>query len=177
MYQPFDLLPDTSRIWLYASSRRFSAAEQLVIREALQDFCGGWATHGKEMPSSFEILHEQVLVMAVDESQLGASGCSIDSSVRALQSLEQTLGVDLVNQGKVTLKDAHGALRVLPALGLKSKISLGETKRMVAFPTENIKIVSSEIILMFSSPRCNARNAMPRWLRTEISSEPKPETR
>ena len=67
-----------------------------------------------------------MLVLAVDESQLGASGCSIDSSVRALQSLEQVLGVDLVNQGKVTLKDAHGALRVLPALGLKSKISMGE---------------------------------------------------
>lgn len=128
MYQPFDLLPDSSRIWLYVSSHRFSAAEQLVIRESLQDFCGGWATHGKEMPSSFEILHDQVLVLAVDESQLGASGCSIDSSVRALQSLEQALGVDLVNQGKVTLKDAHGALRVLPALGLKSKISMGEIR-------------------------------------------------
>ena len=128
MYQPFDLLPDSSRIWLYVSSRRFSAAEQLVIRESLQDFCGGWATHGKEMPSSFEILHDQVLVLAVDESQLGASGCSIDSSVRALQSLEQALGVDLVNQGKVTLKDAHGALRVLPALELKSKISMGESR-------------------------------------------------
>lgn len=128
MYQPFDLLPESSRIWLYVSSRRFSAAEQLVIRESLQDFCGGWATHGKEMPSSFEILHDQVLVLAVDESQLGASGCSIDSSVRALQSLEQALGVDLVNQGKVTLKDAHGALRVLPALGLKSKISMGEIR-------------------------------------------------
>ena len=126
MYQSFDLLPDSSRIWLYASSRRLSADEQLVIREALQDFCGGWATHGKEMPSSFEILHDQVLVMAVDESQLGASGCSIDASVRALQSLEQALGVDLVNQGKVTLKDSNGTLRVLPALGLKFKILIGE---------------------------------------------------
>lgn len=126
MYQPFDQLPDSSRIWIYASTRRFSAAEQLVIRKALQDFCEGWATHGKVMPSSFEILHDQVLVLAVDESQLGASGCSIDSSVRALQSLEQVLGVDLVNQGKVTLKDENGSLRVLPGLGLKSKISMGE---------------------------------------------------
>lgn len=126
MYQPFDQLPDSSRIWIYASTRRFSAAEQLVIRKALQDFCDGWATHGKVMPSSFEILHEQVLVLAVDESQLGASGCSIDSSVRALQSLEQALDLDLVNQGKVTLKDENGALRVLPGLGLKSKISMGE---------------------------------------------------
>jgi hypothetical protein len=126
MYQPFDQLPDSSRIWIYASSRKFSVAEQEVIRKTLQDFCAGWATHGKEMPSSFEILHEQLLVLAVDESQLGASGCSIDSSVRALHELEQALDLDLVNQGKITLKDGDGALRVLPALGLKSKISMGQ---------------------------------------------------
>jgi tRNA U34 5-methylaminomethyl-2-thiouridine-forming methyltransferase MnmC len=100
MYQPFDQLPDSSRIWIYASTRKFSVAEQEVIRKTLQDFCAVWATHGTEMPSSFEILHEQLLVLAVDESQLGASGCSIDSSVRAL--------------------------RVLPALGLKSKIANGQ---------------------------------------------------
>lgn len=126
MYQPFDQLPDSSRIWIYASSRKFSVAEQEVIRKALQDFCAAWATHGTEMPSSFEILHEQLLVLAVDESQLGASGCSIDSSVRVLQGLEQALDLDLVNQGKITLKDGDGALRVLPALGLKSKIALGQ---------------------------------------------------
>ena len=126
MYQSFDQLPDSSRIWIYASTRRFSAADLLVIRKALQDFCAGWATHGKVMPSSFEIFHEQLLVLAVDESQLGASGCSIDSSVRALQSLEQMLDLDLVNQGKVTLKNEDGSLRVVSALGLKSKISLGE---------------------------------------------------
>ncbi len=126
MYQPFDQLPDSSRIWIYASSRKFSIAEQEVIRKTLRDFCTGWATHGREMPSSFEILHEQLLVLAVDESQLGASGCSIDSSVRALQGLEQALDLDLVNQGKVTLMDSNGALRVLPALGLKSKILTGQ---------------------------------------------------
>ena len=126
MYQPFDQLPDSSRIWIYASSRRFSVAEEVVIRRTLQDFFAGWATHGKELPSSFEILHEQLLVLAVDESQLGASGCSIDSSVRALHELEQALDLDLVNQGKITLMDGEGALRVLPALGLKSKIALGQ---------------------------------------------------
>jgi hypothetical protein len=40
--------------------------------------------------------------------------------------LEQALDLDLVNQGKVTLKDGDGALRVLPALGLKSKIAMGQ---------------------------------------------------
>ena len=126
MYLPFDQLPDSSRVWVYVSARKFTADEQALIQSTLKDFCGEWATHGNGMPTSFEILHEQLLVLAVDESQLGASGCSIDSSVRALQGLEQALDLDLVNHGKVTLKDGDGALRVLPALGLKSKIAMGQ---------------------------------------------------
>jgi len=78
------------------------------------------------MPTSFVILHEQLIVLAVDESQLGASGCSIDSSVRALRNLEELLGVNLVDQGKLTLRNQAGQLQVLPALGIKSRISSGE---------------------------------------------------
>ena len=126
MYLPFDQLPDSSRVWVYVSVRKFTADEQALIQSALKDFCGEWATHGNGMPTSFEILHEQLLVLAVDESQLGASGCSIDSSVRTLRNLEQHLGVNLVDQGKLTLRNQSGQLQVLPALGIKSRISNGE---------------------------------------------------
>lgn len=126
MYLPFDQLSADSRVWLYSSSRPFTEPEQVLIRTALQTFCEGWGTHGKGMHTSFEILHEQLLVLAVDESQLGASGCSIDASVRALRELEESLGLDLVDQGKLTLKTSEGALRVVSALGLKSKVEAGE---------------------------------------------------
>jgi hypothetical protein len=126
MYLPFDQLPDSSRVWVYVSSRKFTGEEQALIQTSLKDFCEEWATHGQGMPTSFTILHEQLLVLAVDESQLGASGCSIDSSVRALRNLEQHLGVNLVDQGKLTLRNQAGQLRVLPALGIKSRISSGE---------------------------------------------------
>ncbi|MFM2250442.1 MAG: hypothetical protein RLZZ358_1369 [Bacteroidota bacterium] len=126
MYLPFDQLPDSSRVWVYVSSRSFTPAEQALIHSGLTDFCGEWATHGNGMPTSFAILYEQLIVLAVDESQLGASGCSIDSSVRALRNLEQHLGVNLVDQGKLTLRDQAGQLKVLPALGIKSRISSGE---------------------------------------------------
>ncbi len=126
MYLPFDQLPDSSRVWVYVSSRKFTGEEQALIQTSLKDFCEEWATHGHGMPTSFTILHEQLLVLAVDESQLGASGCSIDSSVRALRNLEQHLGVNLVDQGKLTLRNQAGQLRVLPALGIKSRISSGE---------------------------------------------------
>lgn len=126
MYLPFDQLPDSSRVWVYVSARKFTPDEQSLIQASLKDFCGEWATHGNGMPTSFAVLYEQLIVLAVDESQLGASGCSIDSSVRALRNLEQHLGVNLVDQGKLTLRDQTGQLRVLPALGIKSRISSGE---------------------------------------------------
>ena len=126
MYLPFDQLPDSSRVWVYVSPRSFTADEQALIQSSLIGFCGEWATHGSGMPTSFVILHEQLIVLAVDESQLGASGCSIDSSVRALRNLEELLGVNLVDQGKLTLRNQAGQLQVLPALGIKSRISSGE---------------------------------------------------
>jgi hypothetical protein len=126
MYLPFDQLPDSSRVWVYVSARKFTAAEQALIHSSLTSFCEQWGTHGKVMPTSYTILDEQLIVLGVDESQLGASGCSIDSSVRALQNLEQQLGVNLVDQGKLTLRDQAGQLKVLPALGIKSRVSSGE---------------------------------------------------
>ena len=126
MYLPFDQLSPTSRVWIYSCSRPFSESEQGLIRAALQTFCEGWGAHGKGMYTSFEILHEQLLVLAVDESQLGASGCSIDASVRALRQLEESLDLDLVDQGKITLKTSDGALRVVSGLAVKSKVETGE---------------------------------------------------
>lgn len=139
MYLPFDQLSSTSRIWLYSSSRPFSEGEQGLIRASLKTFCEGWGTHGKGMHTSFEILHEQLLVLAVDESQLGASGCSIDGSVRALRELEQSLGLNFVDQGKLTLKTSEGTLRVFSGLAIKSKIVAGEISSDLEVLQSNIQ--------------------------------------
>lgn len=139
MYLPFDQLSSAARVWLYSSSRPFSEGEQGLIRSSLKTFCEGWATHGTLMPTSFEILHEQLLVLAVDESQLGASGCSIDASVRALRSLEESLGLNLVDQGKITLKTSDGSLRVISALGIKSKVEAGEISAALEVMQPNLQ--------------------------------------
>lgn len=89
-------------------------------------FCEGWNTHGNLMPTSFEIIDNQILVLAVDESKLGASGCSIDSSVRTLRELENLLQINLTDQGKISLRKPSGELSVIPALGVKSRVASGE---------------------------------------------------
>lgn len=126
MFVPFESMPDSSRIWMYQSDRKFRPEEQKHIAEKLRAFCEGWNVHGNPIPTSFEILDEQFLVLAVDESVSGASGCSIDSSVRTLRQLEQDLQVDLTNSGKVSFKSADGEIAVASALGIKSKVQAGE---------------------------------------------------
>lgn len=119
-------MPDSARVWVYQADQKFTEAEEHAVRDRMRQFCEGWNTHGNLMPTSFELIESQILVLAVDESQLGASGCSIDSSVRTLRDLEHILKINLTDQGKISLKKSSGELRVIPALGVKARVSAGE---------------------------------------------------
>jgi hypothetical protein len=126
MYLPFEQMPEYSRVWVYQADQQLNAEDEQVLRERLIRFCEGWNTHGNTMPTSFEVLANQILILAVDESGLGASGCSVDSSVRALRELEDQLQVNLTDQGKISLKKPSGELKVIPALGVKARVTAGE---------------------------------------------------
>ncbi|WP_143962675.1 hypothetical protein [Litoribacter populi] len=115
MYLPFDQMPEDARIWIYLSDRKFKPEEKEYIKNTLSAFCENWNTHGRKMPTSFDIKYDQFIILSVDQSQLGASGCSIDSSVRTLKEIESKLGVDLLNQGKVSyLEQEDVAISSLP---------------------------------------------------------------
>src|SRR5690606_30441109 len=102
MYLPFNEMPETARVWIYQSSRKLTPEEKNYILQKLKGFCNQWNTHGMLMPTSFELLYDQFIILAVDEAGLGASGCSIDSSVRTLREIEQQLDVNLLDQGKIS---------------------------------------------------------------------------
>jgi hypothetical protein len=125
MYLPFDQMPAHSRIWVYKSDRKFTSEELPRIVAHLKTFCEQWNTHGQLMPTSFDIRFDQVIILAVDESQLGASGCSIDSSVRTLREIEQSLGVNLLDQGKVSFLSDQNSLKICGLLDVKSKVAEG----------------------------------------------------
>lgn len=154
MYVDFKDLPEDSRVWVYQAARKFSEQEKELITSKLSVFCDGWNTHGNRMPTSFQILDEQILVLAVDESGLGASGCSIDSSVRTLRELENKLENNITDQGKVTFKSNSGEITVASALGIKSKVTSGEidSQTLVINPqVQNKKDLESVWILAGNS--------------------------
>lgn len=128
MYIPFEEMSSSSRVWVYQSDRAFSEQDKTLIISKLVAFCNQWHTHGSTMPSSFDIKYDQFIVLAVDESQLGASGCSIDSSVKVLREVENLLNVNLLDSGKIAyLTDEIVKVTFLP--DIKKHILQGQLQK------------------------------------------------
>ncbi|EOZ92132.1 hypothetical protein A33Q_4225 [Indibacter alkaliphilus LW1] len=125
MYLEFESMPAHARIWVYQADRKFKQEELVWVKERLAAFCEQWNTHGALMPTSFTIKFDQVIILSVDESQLGASGCSIDSSVRTLREIEEKFGVNLLDQGKVGFLESEDNLSVNSVFGIKESVNSG----------------------------------------------------
>ena len=101
MLVKFEELPESARVWIYQSDRLFTSEEENIIIKATEDFCGQWEAHGTPLHSSFRVLHQKFLVLAVDEGVNNASGCSIDSSVRFIKTVEQKLNLNFFDRSQV----------------------------------------------------------------------------
>jgi hypothetical protein len=101
MYVPFEKLPSYSRVWIYQANRPFLVDEEKIISDSLMSFCSQWEAHGNPLKTSFKIEYHQFVILAVDENSAGASGCSIDGSVKALKELGNHLDIDFFDRTKV----------------------------------------------------------------------------
>lgn len=107
MLVPFETLPETSRVWIYQASRAFSATELPDLRQKLDNFIRDWTAHGAELKASYQIRYNRFIVLALDQSQNAASGCSIDASVRFIQELEKEYRMDLLDKMNVSYKQGE----------------------------------------------------------------------
>jgi len=83
-----------SRVWIYTTNRPLTEAEVLEIQEALNVFTRQWTAHNQALQAKAEVFQNQFVILMVDETRAGASGCSIDKSVHFLEGLGQEIGVD-----------------------------------------------------------------------------------
>ena len=127
MLVPFSNLPDESRVWIYQASRPFSNEEKISIVEELEIFLKQWTAHGADLVTSYEIPYNRFIVIGLNENLQGATGCSIDSSVRFIQTLESKYQVELLDKMNVTHKNGsdflYTPLKEFRALAKKRKVS------------------------------------------------------
>lgn len=94
-FQDFNL---SSRVWVYASNRALNPTESAFVQDEINEFVKQWATHGKELVAKGAVLFDRFILLAVDEQKVGASGCSIDSSVHFVKALGKELDVNFFDR-------------------------------------------------------------------------------
>ncbi len=107
MLVPFTELPDSSRVWIYQSNRSFTDQELQEITSKLEAFITQWTAHGADLKASFDIKYKRFITLALDQQLNAATGCSIDSSVKFIQDLEQKYNVDLLDKMNVSYKQGE----------------------------------------------------------------------
>jgi hypothetical protein len=102
---PFQSLPDTSKLWIFAADRKLSAGEAAQFQSATEQFLSTWQAHGVPVESGMELRYNQFVLVAANEDVTHPSGCSIDALTREIQALGAKFGVSVMNGAKVFYRE------------------------------------------------------------------------
>lgn len=106
----FDRFPPETRVWVYQSDRPLDEDEAARARDLALQFVQDWTSHDRRLRAHAETAYGRFVLLMVDETQAGASGCSIDKSVKFVQQLGQLLGVDFFDRMLFAWKE-NGTVR------------------------------------------------------------------
>jgi hypothetical protein len=101
-----------SRVWVYQSDKQLNDADVIKLQIMLDKFTTGWTAHNNQLKAKAEIRYNRFIILIVDESQAGASGCSIDKSVRFMKDVEQEFGINLFDRFNLAYRSGEEILSV-----------------------------------------------------------------
>ncbi|MEP6493446.1 MAG: hypothetical protein ABJF01_12255 [bacterium] len=104
----FEALPDSARVWVFASERPLSGDTAATLFGAVDEFLADWKAHGVPLRCARDWRDGRFLAIGVDVTAENASGCSIDVLFRTLQQLERSIGSRLVGGGRVFYRTKSG---------------------------------------------------------------------
>ena len=159
-HRSIDTMPAHARVWVYKSAIPFTSRQRQAMLEQGAAFTASWAAHGSALDACVDVLHDHFLIIAVDEQQAAASGCSIDKSVRLVQQFERDLGVKLTDR-MVVLYEANGAISACRAEEVQGLIGGG---RLTAATPVFDDLVSTVAQLRERFPTRLDNSWLARWL-------------
>ena len=128
MPNTLESLAPESRVWIYGAERALNREETKLVRDRAREFVANWESHARDLTAGADVLHNRFLVLAVDETQAEASGCSIDGSVNFVKALGAEIGVDFFNRMRFSYRDENGKIHTVGREEFKLLYSQGQLK-------------------------------------------------
>jgi hypothetical protein len=124
---PLARMPDSSRLWVFASPRPLTGVEAATLADRVDEFIAGWHAHGHPVAGGWSWEHDRFLLIAADEAATGVSGCSLDALYDSLKALERDLGITLLDAAsRVWFRDTAGEIRALTRPDFRALAKAGE---------------------------------------------------
>lgn len=79
-------LPGNSRVWIFGASQLLESEQIDLLKTQMDKFVSDWSAHGAQLSAGYSILHDSILIVAVDENVTLPSGCSIDKVFKLLSA-------------------------------------------------------------------------------------------
>jgi len=115
----FEDLHSESKVWIYTSDRELTESESQFLQNSANTFVKDWAAHGAGLKANALVYKNRFLILAVDESDVNASGCSIDSSVKFIKAIGNELNINFFNRMNLIITDDSEELKSVHISELK----------------------------------------------------------
>jgi len=106
------IFSDNSRVWVYQSDKQLTDTDVQSLQQQLNNFTTVWTAHNNQLKAKAEIRYNRFIILIVDESQAGASGCSIDKSVNYMKQLEQQFNIHLFDRFNLAYRNGNEIVSV-----------------------------------------------------------------
>ena len=141
MFLPFENISSESRIWIFSSAIKISEDSQKDISEIIIKFLNSWKHHGIDLPCSFKILDDFFIIIALDQSNNSAGGCSIDQMFNCISDIDQQFDLSLLD---------------------RSKMHFFIDKKVLCYPLEKVDVKFSDYL--FFDQTIDKKNQLNDWL-------------
>lgn len=97
--------PVDSYLRVFHAPRVLTAEEKAFVEKELDQFVSTWKAEMKPVTGAWEIVHDQFVVIAADETVVPLSGCAKDAMTRMLRDISAQLGIDFVHGPPICFRD------------------------------------------------------------------------
>jgi hypothetical protein len=122
VWVPFEELPASARLWVFTSP---VALDTDLIHPALQTFVQSWTAHQQDLRASASLSDGYFILLAVDENQTAASGCSIDKATHFVQDLGQSLNLNFLEKRRYFYRIGDQPIQVLDHQSMQAAVADG----------------------------------------------------
>lgn len=122
MWVPFEQLPASARLWIFSSPVPLDTA---LLLPHLQEFIRSWTAHQQDLRASASLTEGFFILLAVDEAQTSASGCSIDKATHFVQDLGQSLNLNFLEKRRYFYRNGDQPIQVIDHQAMQAAVADG----------------------------------------------------